>query len=131
MFSDQEGHSSAAGDKALIRVIAINIWSFGETNTSEGGLVGQVTHCMYKNWIPFYVRESVRGIYSFFISSGERWGDKVGRVPRHSRQVLELCAPEPWWKEISDAVHKGDLLKRRVLPNRNFNRAFIKEIFGR
>ncbi len=130
MSPDQERHIGTAEDKQLIRVIAVNIWSFGETNTSEGGLVGQVTHCMYKNWIPFYVRESVRGIHSFFISSGERWGDKVGRKPRAARQVLELRAPGLWWQEIADAVREMDTLKRRVLPNRNFNRDFIRDIFG-
>jgi len=119
------------GYNTLIRVIDTNFWSFGETNASEGGLIGQVTRCMYKDRIPFYVRESLRGIDSFYISSGERWGDKIGRIPRAGRQVLELCAPRPWWTEIAVVVKQIDHLNRTVLPNRNFNGAFIRDVFGR
>ena len=124
----QEVSSSSA--PPLIRIIDISTWSFAQTNIGEGGLVGQVTRCMYKGRVPFVVRESVRGIEPFFISSGERWGDKVGQTPRSARQVLELFAASRWWTEIADAVHDADLLKRRVLPNRSFNRAFIRKVFG-
>ena len=113
----------------MVRVVGRSFWTFGQTNMSTGGLQGQLTHCIYQDRIPFYVRENVNGIPSFLISSSERWGDKTGKRPRKERMVLELCAPPKFWQAIAEVVHLTDTLKRPVLPNGRFNKKFIREHF--
>lgn len=114
---------------SMIRVVRKTFWSFGATNMSEGGLIGQLTHCIYKDQVPFYVRENVNGIPTFFISSSERWGDKTGKQPRPERMALELCAPPKYWQTIADVVHITDTLKRPVFRNSRFNKKFIQDQF--
>jgi hypothetical protein len=108
-----------------IKVLGVSCWEFGQSNLKgSSGLTGQVTRCEYQG-IVFYVRENVNATPAFNISSGERWGDKVGRKPSRFRQSLELLAPELHWEEIAQLVRQADTLGRPVLRNKLFNRAFI------
>jgi|SRR5579859_6395739 len=112
------------------RLVVLNVWTWThqETNLSLGGIIGQVTHCKY-NEIPFYVRENLTGIPSFYISAGERWGDKVGTgKPRSERQVLELLAHPSDWKRLAEVVRQYDSSNRPVRWNPRFNAAFIKKL---
>jgi hypothetical protein len=111
-----------------IEVLDIYYWIHNQTNCSFGGTMGQVTYCRYKDQV-FYVRENLTGLPSFFISSGERWGDKIGTSkPRYERQVLELLAHPRSWAMLAEVVHQTDTLKRPVVKNRAFNNAFIKKL---
>ena len=56
------------------------------------GLEGQVTKCEHEG-VVFYMRENITAVSSFNMSSGERWGIKIGKSPSPSRQSLELAAP--------------------------------------
>jgi hypothetical protein len=112
----------------MINIINIAYWHHGSDNCGNGGVVSQVTHCKVEN-IEFYVRENINGINSFLISSGERWGDKVGKTARKGRGVLELLAPVDQWDRIAALVHAEDTLKRHVKPNRLFTTAWAKQLF--
>jgi hypothetical protein len=111
-----------------IEVLGYSLWIFSQTNISTGGQIGQVTFCLYNKSLPFYTRENITGIDSFFLGSQERLGDKVsGRKIRPGRQVLELLAPPESWEEIAQLVQDLDPLKRRVVKNPLFNLKFIKD----
>lgn len=93
---------------------------FGQSNMGgTSGLIGKVTKCMIKG-VVVYTREMANGIDSFQISSGERWGDKVGHTPSKARQALELCAPAEVWDEIAEVVKAADQVKRPVRKNKLF-----------
>lgn len=112
-----------------IKVIEKTTWRFAKSNCGEGGLIGQVTKCRFDG-ITFYVRENVNGIDSFLISSGERLGDKTGKNPVKSRQVLELFAPKKFWPFLMKKIAETDSLKRPVFPNKKFNKKFIQQVFN-
>lgn len=114
----------------MIIVVEKYDWYFGKTNCGDGGQVGQVTRCQF-NDIEFWVRENINGIHSFYVSSGERLGDKIGRSKtRNSRQVLELLCPFYCWDLIARHVHEADPLHRPVTRNRLFNKNFLKGIIA-
>jgi hypothetical protein len=129
----QTGNSADEGqleffDDGHLKVLEVWYWIHQQTNLSLGGMMGQVTYCKYDG-IPFYVRENLTGIPSFYISSAERWGDKVGTgKPRPERQVLELLAHPRYWDKLAEIVYRYDGLKRRVVKNKRFNAAFIREL---
>lgn len=115
-------------DDGHLTVLEVWSWTHQETNLSLGGIEGQVTHCKYEG-IPFYVRENLTGIPSFYISAGERWGNKTGTgKPRAERQILELLAHPRDWVNLAEVVRRYDTLKRPVVKNKKFNAAFIKRL---
>lgn len=107
-------------------------WIFGaKTNTGVGGLVGQVTKCRWRGRVIFYVRENVRGVDSFNISSGERWGEKVGlSKPRKARWSLDLLAPDQHWEAIAKDVQEVDPHHRPVLRNSAFTTEWAEQRFS-
>lgn len=113
-----------------IEILDTAVWIFGQSNMSSGGLVGQVTKCKCNETI-FYVRENVRAVPSFQVSSGERWGDKNGTgKPRRSRWNLDLLAPDLYWDEFAKLVHENDGLKRPVMKARDFTWEWAESQFG-
>ena len=112
-----------------IQVLDKTIWSFGESSIKAGGMVGQLTKCKV-NDIVFYVRENLKGINTFHITSGERWGDKTGmREPRKERQSLDLLAPKEHWDMIAALVHEQDHMKRPVLKAKSFTWEWAEKEF--
>ena len=109
----------------MIQVLHTDIWIFSQNSCRTGGQVGQITACKFEQTV-FYTRENINGIDSFFISSGERMGDKTDKVPRKERQVLELVAPDDKWNDIAAIVYNLDPLKRKVIKNEHFNINWIK-----
>lgn len=114
----------------MITIINKYTWVFGQNNCSDGGQIGQITRCRL-NGIEFWVREIINGVNSFFISSGERQGDKEGLSKvRNCRQVLELLCPPFYWDAIACEVRKTDPFHRPVKKNSLFNKSFIKKIIA-
>lgn len=110
----------------MFKVIKTFYWHHRTTNTGTGGLTSQVTICQYKD-ILFFVRENINGISSFLISSGERWGDKVGlKRIRKERQTLELLCREDKWEEIAVMIHEVDEYHRPVLRNERFTENWVR-----
>lgn len=104
-----------------ITVVERTSWHFGKNNCGYGGMSGQLTKCLFEDNIEFYVRENLKGIDTFLISSSERWGDKQSLgSPRKARQSLDLLAPEQHWDRIAEAVREADCHKRPVYKAKGF-----------
>lgn len=113
----------------MIEVLEKTVRFFGTNSVRYGGMIGQLTKCHY-NGVIFYVRENLKGINSFYISSGERWGDKQSlSTPRRERQSLDLLAPKKMWVEIAAQVNLEDTLSRKVMRSRTFNWKWAEEQF--
>lgn len=113
----------------MIEILESTCWFFGENSVSHGGMIGQLTKCRY-NRVIFYVRENLKGINSFIISSGERWGDKNGTSkPRRERWSLDLCAPTEHWDTLAALVHEQDYYKRPVLKAKRFSYHWAEQQF--
>jgi hypothetical protein len=111
-----------------MRPIATGVWIFGQSNLGgSSGLIGRVVKLQLEDGLVVYTRETLRGIDSFSISSGERWGDKAGKVPRKERQALDLWAPADRWEEVAAIVKDLDPLRRPVMRNKNFTPAWAEE----
>jgi hypothetical protein len=111
----------------MIEWIKYGFWNFGNADFSHGlnGMVGQVTHCK-ADGIEFWTRENTNGVPTFLISSAERWGEKAGATPRKERQSLELYVPNPdLWDKIFEVVKANDTVPRRIMQNKQFNRAWL------
>jgi hypothetical protein len=101
-------------------------WLHSQNNMSEGGQISKITVCKWNGYF-FYVREALNGIDQFNISSGERWGDKAGSVPRKARQTLEVLGPHWLQETIFNIVKLNDPLGRPVKWNRQFTTAWLEE----
>jgi|GEM_PF-5598746 hypothetical protein len=113
----------------MIEFVDNRIWLFGQDSTSRGGLVGQVTKCRWNGEATFYVRENIRGVGSFLVSSGERWGDKNGSKPRRERWSLDLLATDDQWDVIAEQVRLVDIHHRPVLRSKSFTWTWAEELF--
>lgn len=114
-----------------IKVLDKTSWHFGSNNCGSGGMSGQLTKCLLEGRIVFYVRENLKGINTFLISSGERWGDKEGwSTPRPERQSLDLLAPVLHWHMIAEAVREADTLNRPVHKSRTFTWKWAEKEFA-
>jgi hypothetical protein len=104
-----------------IEIITTGYWHHSGANMGGivSGLSSQITICRHEGTV-FAVRENCNAIPMFNISSGERWGDKIGHRPSAKRQCLELLAPEEQWEEIAAVVKKADGLNRPVYKNNAF-----------
>jgi hypothetical protein len=128
-FSTMKTVKWAVNRNEPIQVLSITWWHHGQSNFGGStGLSSQVTKCCHQG-VVFYVRENVNGIPSFNISSGERWGDKIGRKPRMDRQVLELACPPEYFDQLADLVRSADPLGRPVTANNRFTVQWAEMFF--
>jgi hypothetical protein len=108
----------------VLEILARGRWSFGGGCLWHQKLEGQISKCRWFGLV-FYVRENLDGSRAFYISAGERQGDKGGASgygrPSLARNVLEVCTADVChWYIAADLVRCLDPLQRPVRRHRLF-----------
>lgn len=111
----------------MITVERIGFWSFGGGVDHLQKMVGQVTVCVTRDGRRFAVRENLDSRSSFNVNSGQRWGEKSGRISS-LRQCLEVVSEDKSDQtELVKLVEKHDTKRRPAKTNRQFTWTWLND----